>query len=114
MLTGVVVTLSLTLAHKVLEVVPLDVVREVADVDTTVLLRMLAHAVHHLFFGDHALFKAPRGSCSSTSFTIGGVRVVVVVVVVVIAVGCVTGSGGGSVDGGARPAVRASVIVTGA
>jgi hypothetical protein len=112
MLTGVVVTLSLTLAHKVLEVVPLDVVREVADVDTTVLLRMLAHAVHHLFFGDHALFKAPRGSCSSTSFTIGGVRVVVVVVV--IAVGCVTGSGGGSVDGGARPAVRASVIVTGA
>jgi hypothetical protein len=42
-------TLSwLTLTHKILEMMPLDIVREVSDVDTSVLLRVFAHVGHHL------------------------------------------------------------------
>jgi len=40
---------SLTLSHEVLEVVPLDIVREIADVDAAVLLRRFPDIVHGLF-----------------------------------------------------------------
>jgi hypothetical protein len=99
----VLYSLILTLAHKVLQVVPLDIVGEVADVDTTVLLRVFAHVLHHLFFCDDALFKVSGSCCCGTSFTIGR-RVGVV--------GWVVGSGGGSVDGRAGPAFVSSVVVT--
>ena len=92
----------LTLAHKVLQVVPLDIVGEVADVDTAVLLRVFANVLHHLFFGDDALFKVSGSWCCGTSFTVGRIGVV----------GWVVGSGGGSVDGRAGPAFVSSVVVT--
>jgi hypothetical protein len=97
----------LTLAHKVLQVVPLDIVGEVADVDTAVLLRVFAHVLHHLFFCDDALLKVSGSWCCGTSFTVGRIGVVVV------GVGLVGGSGGGgSVDGRAGPAFVSSVVIT--
>jgi hypothetical protein len=42
---------SRTLAHEVLQVMPLDIVRKVADVDTTVLLRRIPNTLHHLALG---------------------------------------------------------------
>lgn len=83
--------------------VPLDIVGEVADVDTAVLLRVFANVLHHLFFGDDALFKVSRSSCcGGTSFAIGRIGVVRWVV----------RGGGGSVDGRAGPAFVSSVVVT--
>jgi hypothetical protein len=46
-----------TLSHKVLEMVPFDVVGEVADVDPAVLLRRLLDAAHHLFPVHLAILK---------------------------------------------------------
>lgn len=48
---------ALTLSHKIFQMVPLDVVRQVTDVDTTVLLGRVANGVQHLLFGDGALLK---------------------------------------------------------
>ena len=95
-------SVCLTLAHKVLQMVPLDIVREVADVDTAILLRVFANVLHHLFFGDDALFKVSGSWRCGTSFTVGRVGVV----------GWVVGSGGGSVDGRAGPAFLSPVVVT--
>lgn len=41
--------ISLTLSHEILKMVPLDIVRKIADVDPAVLLRGLANVIHHLF-----------------------------------------------------------------
>lgn len=60
---------------------PLDVIREVTDVDTAVLLRLFAHVVHHVVIGvvvvavvpgARAIFKV---SCcwSAGGTTIGGI-----------------------------------------
>jgi hypothetical protein len=47
---------SLTLSHEVLEMVPLDIIREIADVDSAVLLGGFTNVVHHLFSGDSSFF----------------------------------------------------------
>jgi len=42
--------------------VPFDIVRQVANVDASVLLRGLLDAAHHLLFGSRALLERPRWS----------------------------------------------------
>ena len=65
-----------TLSHKVLEMVPFDVVGQVADVDPAVLLRRLANVVHGLLSVCRAVFVVSVGSsavswsCSSGSCTL--------------------------------------------
>lgn len=50
--------------------VPLDVVRQVTDVDTAVLLGRVANGVQHLLFGDGALLKRFHWTlCTSVSRT---------------------------------------------
>lgn len=51
----------LTLSHKVFQMMPFDIVREVAHIDATVLLGRLAHGLHHLFFGGSAIFERSGG-----------------------------------------------------
>lgn len=41
--------LQRTLSHEIFEVVPLDIVREIADVDAAILLRRFPDVVHGLF-----------------------------------------------------------------
>lgn len=57
----------LTLTHKVFEVMPLDIVGEIADVDATVLLRVGADVRHHLFFVGCPFLVAPSGSSTSST-----------------------------------------------
>ena len=40
-----------TLSHEVFEVMPFDVVGEITDVDTTILLRRITYVRHHLLLG---------------------------------------------------------------
>jgi len=47
----------LTLAHKVLEVVPLNIVRKVSDVDPTVLLRAVTKTLHHSVLCCSSVFR---------------------------------------------------------
>jgi hypothetical protein len=46
-----------TLTHKILEVMPLDIVAEVANIDPTVLLGAVAKALHHGVFGSSTFFE---------------------------------------------------------
>jgi hypothetical protein len=56
---------KLTLAHEIFEVMPLDIVGEVADVDTAVLLGVFAYVRHHLVFGSVAVFGASRSAAAA-------------------------------------------------
>ena len=69
--------MGLTLAHEVFEVVPFDVVGEVADVDTTLLLRALADVAHHLL-----LVRGTVARLAGLSVAIGGGGVASLVVAV--------------------------------
>lgn len=64
----------LAFAHVVLEMMPLYVVGQIAHVNAAVLLRGLAHMLHHLALGLLALFVAARW------LTAGSVVVVAVAV----------------------------------
>jgi len=52
----------LTRSHKVLKMMPLNIVRKVADVDAAVLLRSLPKVLHHLLSGCGALLEGSVGS----------------------------------------------------
>lgn len=47
-----------TLSHKILEVVPFDIVGQIADVDAAVLLRRFPNVVHDLFTMSGAVFES--------------------------------------------------------
>lgn len=51
------VMVKLAFTHEIFEVVPLDIVGEVADVDATVLLGGLADVAHHLLLSYLAVFE---------------------------------------------------------
>ena len=51
-----------TLSHKVLQVMPFHIVREVADIDTAILLRRVSNAGHHLFLGDGTFLLGSMGN----------------------------------------------------
>lgn len=59
----------LTLSHKILEVMPLDIVGKVADIDSAVLLGGIANGLHHVLFGDRSIF-----GCSARRVTTSTVR----------------------------------------
>lgn len=61
---------SLTLSHEVLEMVPLDIVREVADVDSAVLLGGFANIIHHLFSSNGSFFVRSVRCLSTVSSTL--------------------------------------------
>src|SRR5262249_49842776 len=56
----------LTLTHEIFEVMPLDIVRQVADVDSTVLLRVLTYARHDLLFARPILEATRRSTTART------------------------------------------------
>lgn len=56
---------KLTLPHEIFEMMPFDIVSQIADVDTTVLLGRLAHGLHHLLFSSSTIFERSRRSSTS-------------------------------------------------
>ena len=52
-----------TLAHEVLQVMPLDIVRQVANVDAAILLRRVANTLHHVVL----VFRRTRRSSAASS-----------------------------------------------
>lgn len=65
---------TLTLSHKVLQVVPLNIVREIANVDSAVLLRGFTNIRHHLlashspFFIGSMLCRPAVSRCRTSSW----------------------------------------------
>lgn len=51
-----------TLTHKVLQVMPLNIVRKITNVDPAVLLGVLAQVAHHVIPGLYTIFVRPGGS----------------------------------------------------
>lgn len=64
----------LTLSHKVLEVVPFDVVGKISHVDTAVLLGGLADVGHHLLASNSAILIRALGSGASESWACSSTR----------------------------------------
>lgn len=54
---------DLTLSHEVLQVMPLDIVRQIADIDAAVLLRRIPNALHHVVL----VFRRTRRSSAASS-----------------------------------------------
>lgn len=46
-----------TLSHKIFQVVPLNVIRQVADIDPAILLRLVTDVVHHLLASDGSILE---------------------------------------------------------
>jgi len=55
--SSVMIWLQLTLSHEIFEVMPFDVVSQIANIDTAVLLGWVAHRLHHLFFRLSTIFE---------------------------------------------------------
>lgn len=77
---------------------PFDIVGEIAHIDATVLLGRLAHGLHHLFFGDGAIFKGSGRGRVAAAAGVTGSRMG-------------TGNTGGGAHGRARTAIGATVVV---
>ncbi len=56
-----------TLSHKVLQMMPLDVVRQIADIDASVLLRRVSETLHRVLFAPSAVFNRTSGSAVGNS-----------------------------------------------
>ena len=52
----------LTLSHEIFQMMPLDIVGQIANIDTTVLLGRIADVLHHVFFGYSTFFESRRGA----------------------------------------------------
>lgn len=46
-----------TLSHEIFEVMPLDIICQIANIDATVLLGRIADGLHHMFFCSGAVFE---------------------------------------------------------
>ena len=61
-----------TLPHEIFEMMPLDIVSQIANIDTAVLLGRFSERIHHLFFRRSAIFKGSgwrRTTTTSASVT---------------------------------------------
>lgn len=56
-----------TLSHEIFQVMPLNIIRKVSDVDTTVLLRAITETLHHGVFRSGAFFVTSTGSTDSSA-----------------------------------------------
>jgi hypothetical protein len=94
------------LAHEVLEVVPFDVVGEVADVDAAVLLRVVAETSHHLLLALGAAGRARTAACGRTGAAVAAA------IAVAAARTTTRGVGAVSVPRAARSTTRRSSAVS--
>lgn len=106
-----------TLSHEIFQVMPFDVVRQIADIDATVLLGRVANALHHRLFAGW-VYRPRRGSTTScvrlvascAATTNGGSRATVVAAIVVATAGATArGVGAPRSTGRARAAARRAV-----
>lgn len=63
-----------TLSHKILEVMPFDVVGQIADVDAAVLLRSFPNVVHDLFTMSGAVLESSMGGLSVVTSSLSSSR----------------------------------------
>lgn len=56
-----------TLSHEIFQVVPFDIIGQIANIDAAVLLGRIAHGLHHLFFCGGTIFERSRWASTSTT-----------------------------------------------